>query len=95
MKGMPPISEELEHQITQDLIAAFQAKFGDTWPQNLTRNLRPSPNKAIAERYGVSTRVVTELKHRLWLAGMLLNAAAQAVATTPELEPASNLLSSS
>jgi hypothetical protein len=70
---MPPVSDEIRLQIRQDLITAFKAKFGDDYAKNLTRNLRPSPNKEIAEKYGVSPKVVADVKHELWLAGMLLN----------------------
>jgi hypothetical protein len=63
--------------ILQDLVLAYQAKFGDQWSANLTKNLTPSPIKGIAERHGVSMTVVRSLKHTLWQLGMILGAAAE------------------
>ncbi len=69
---MPALTSELESQIRAEILAAFRAQFGDAWPQNLTRNLRPSPLKDIAVRHGVSLKAVQEVKHKIWLAGLRL-----------------------
>lgn len=61
--------------ILQDLVFAYQAKFGDQWSTNLTKNLKPSPVKEIAERHGVSVGVVRSLKHTLWQLGLVMAAA--------------------
>ena len=67
-----PITTELTHAITIDLIQAYRHKFGETWAENLTKNLRPSPNEEIARRHGVSKRVVVEIKHEIWKAGVAI-----------------------
>ena len=67
-----PISNELTYAITADLIEAYRHKFGETWAENLTKNLRPSPNEEIARRHGVSKKVVVEIKHEIWKAGVAL-----------------------
>ena len=67
-----PITVELTHAITIDLIQAYRHKFGETWAENLTKNLRPSPNEEIARRHGVSKRVVVEIKHEIWKAGVAI-----------------------
>jgi hypothetical protein len=58
--------------ITQDLIHAYQHRFGDEWRASLTKNLRPSPIPEIAAKHGVSQLVVRSIKHALWLIGTLL-----------------------
>ena len=58
--------------ITQDLINAYQLRFGDEWQLSLTKNLRPSPIPEIAEKNAVSPLVVRSVKHALWLIGTLL-----------------------
>jgi hypothetical protein len=59
--------EETNRLIINDLIQAYKNQYGeDNWTNNLTRNLRPSPNQAIADRYGVSKNRVIRLKHELW-----------------------------
>lgn len=67
-----PMTNELMYAITADLFQAYRDKFGETWPENLTRNLRPSPNEEIARRHGVSKRVVVEIKHEIWKAGVAM-----------------------
>ena len=67
-----PLTSELTHAITIDLIQAYRHKFGETWAENLTKNLRPSPNEEIARRHGVSKKVVVEIKHEIWKAGVAL-----------------------
>lgn len=67
-----PISNELNYAITADLIRAYQDKFGETWAENLTKNLRPSPNEDIARRHGVSKKAVVEIKHEIWKAGVAM-----------------------
>lgn len=60
--------------ILQDLVAAYQGKFGDAWRESLVKNLRPSPLPQIAAQHGVSLNVVRSLKHTLWLLGNLMMA---------------------
>jgi len=67
-----PITTELTQAITADLIQAYRHKFGETWAENLTKNLRPSPNEEIARRRGVSKKVVAEIKHEFWKVGLAL-----------------------
>jgi hypothetical protein len=67
-----PITTELRQAITADLIQAYRHKFGETWAENLTKNLRPSPNEEIARRHGVSKKVVAEIKHEIWKVGLAL-----------------------
>lgn len=67
-----PISDEITFAITNDLIQAYQHKFGDIWANNLTKNLRPSPNEEIARRHGVSKSAVVAIKHQLWRAGIAI-----------------------
>jgi len=67
-----PITTELTQAITADLIQAYRHKFGETWAENLTKNLRPSPNEEIARRHGVSKNVVVEIKHEIWKVGLFL-----------------------
>ena len=65
--------EETNHLIKNDLIQAYKNQFGeDNWATNLTRNLRPSPNQAIADKYGVSKNRVIRLKHELWKLGVMM-----------------------
>lgn len=65
------VPREKRQPILQELIECYQAKFGDEWSQSLTKNLRPSPIKDIAERHGVSPAAVRSLKHILWILGTL------------------------
>ena len=67
-----PIRTELTHAITIDLIQAYRHKFGEAWAENLTKNLRPSPNEEIARRHGVSKKVVVEIKHEIWKIGLAM-----------------------
>ena len=67
-----PITTELTQAITADLIQAYRHKFGETWAENLTKNLRPSPNEEIARRHGVSKKVVVEIKHEIWKVGIAM-----------------------
>jgi hypothetical protein len=67
-----PITTELRQAITADLIQAYRHKFGETWAENLTKNLRPSPNEEIARRHGVSKKVVAEIKHEFWKVGLAM-----------------------
>jgi len=67
-----PLTDSLTHAITLDLIRAYQDKFGETWAENLTKNLRPSPNEEIARRHGVSKKAVVEIKHEIWKAGVAM-----------------------
>ena len=67
-----PITTELTHAITIDLIQAYRHKFGEAWAENLTKNLRPSPNEEIARRHGVSKRAVIEIKHEIWKIGVAM-----------------------
>ena len=67
-----PITNELTHAITFDFIQAFRHKFGEAWAENLTKNLRPSPNEEIARRHGVSNNVVVEIKHEIWKIGLAI-----------------------
>jgi hypothetical protein len=65
--------EETNRLIKNDLIQAYKNQFGeDNWANNLTRNLRPSPNQAIAHKYGVSKNRVIHQKHELWKLGIML-----------------------
>jgi hypothetical protein len=64
--------EETNRIIVNDLIQAYKNQYGeDNWATNLTRNLRPSPNQAIADKYGVSKNRVIRLKHELWKLGVI------------------------
>jgi hypothetical protein len=69
------VPQEKRVGILQDLVFAYQAKFGDQWSANLTKNLTPSPIKGIAEKHNVSVNVVRSLKHTLWQLGRILGAA--------------------
>jgi hypothetical protein len=65
--------EETNRLIVEDLIQAYKNQYGEeNWANNLTRNLRPSPNQAIADRYGVSKNRIIRLKHELWKLGLML-----------------------
>jgi hypothetical protein len=79
------IPAEKRQPILQDLVAAYQAKFGDAWRENLIKNLRPSPLAEIAAQHGVSVAVVRSLKYTLWLLGMLVTATEAAGAETSSL----------
>lgn len=74
------VPAEKRQPILQDLVAAYQAKFGDAWRESLVKNLRPSPLPQIAAQHGVSLNVVRSLKHTLWLLGMLVTASEAAAA---------------
>jgi hypothetical protein len=69
VKDIPP---EKQEAIFNDLFQFYQAKFGDTWTQNLTKNLRPSPVKELAQKHGVSVATIRLAKHILWLIGTTL-----------------------
>lgn len=72
---------ELNRLIVNDLVQAYKDQYGEEmWIENLTRNLRPSPNQAIAVKYGVSKNRVIQLKHSLWRLGIML----QQLHTLPE-----------
>jgi hypothetical protein len=65
--------EETNRLIVEDLIQAYKNQYGeDNWANNLTRNLRPSPNQAIADKYGVSKNRIIRLKHELWKLGLMI-----------------------
>jgi len=64
---------EVNRLIVEDLVQAYKDQFGDElWIENLTRNLRPSPNLIIAAKYGVSKNRVIKLKHELWKMGVMM-----------------------
>lgn len=63
------IPEEKQEAIIKDLFECYQAKFGDIWVHNLTKNLRPSPIKDLAQKHGVSIATVRLIKHILWQIG--------------------------
>jgi hypothetical protein len=70
---MVVVTEELRQQICAEIRAAFEAQFGEAWPQNLMKNLRPSPLKDIALRHGVSLKTVQEIKQKhFWLLGLMV-----------------------
>jgi hypothetical protein len=65
--------EETDRLILNDLVQAYKIQYGeDNWSTNLTRNLRPSPNQEIADRYDVSKKRVIRIKHELWKLGVML-----------------------
>jgi DNA-directed RNA polymerase sigma subunit (sigma70/sigma32) len=68
-----PLTEEQNTAITTELVHAYQAKFGDAWRQSLTKNLRTTPIKEIAERHGVSQEQVRKVKQVLWMIGLIHN----------------------
>jgi predicted PolB exonuclease-like 3'-5' exonuclease len=74
---MPTLSAAQYDEIRDELLDAYKAKFGENWSRSLTKNLIPSPVKQIAERHGVSLKAVQEVKHSLWLTGMLMNMMAE------------------
>jgi hypothetical protein len=76
------MTPEIEAAVTQDFFAAFQAQFGEGWRRCLTKNLRPSPNAEIAERYNLPIAKVKVIKQKIWMIGILLQNAEQATDTT-------------
>ena len=74
---MPTLTPGQYDAIRDELLDAYKAKFGEDWSRSLTKNLVPSPVKQIAERHGVSIKAVQEVKHSLWLTGLLMNAMAE------------------
>ncbi len=79
-----PASTEQINLVTLDLMEAFQNKFGEDWRDNLTKNLRPSPLRAIAELRGVTLNEVKKARHRLWMVGIINQAMANAQTATEE-----------
>jgi len=59
------IPQEKVEAILIDLLECYQAKFGETWKQNLSKNLRPSPVKDLAQKHGVSIATIRLAKHVL------------------------------
>lgn len=78
------LTEEQQAAIFRDFIEAFKAQFGDAWRQSLTKNLRPSPIKEIAERHGVSQAAVRKMRHELLMFGILLGQALNSENVPPE-----------
>ena len=64
--------EHINDLIHTDIIRAYQLRYGDTYQQHLTKTLRPSPVREIAERYGVSVNRVRKIKHLIWFAAVLI-----------------------
>lgn len=59
------IPQEKAEDILIDLLEFYHNKFGETWKQNLTKNLRPSPVKDLAQKHGVSVATIRLAKHIL------------------------------
>jgi hypothetical protein len=76
------VTPEIEAAVTQDFFAAFQAQFGEGWRRCLTKNLRPSPNAEIAQRYNLPITKVKAIKQKIWMIGILLQNAQQATDAT-------------
>jgi len=65
--------DQTNRLIINDFIQAYKDQYGDdNWFNSLTRNLCPSPNQAIAARYGVSKKRVIRIKHELWKVGLMI-----------------------
>jgi hypothetical protein len=80
------VPEEKRQPILQELIHCYQEKFGDEWLLNLTKNLKPSPIKEIAQKYNVSEGVIRSLKHNLWFIGRMAEAMNEGLNHTPLLD---------
>jgi hypothetical protein len=63
----------MEKQIRDELILAYQRRYGDDWHMNLKKTLRPSPVTQIAQQLNVSVGKVRKVKQDIWVAGMLLD----------------------
>jgi hypothetical protein len=68
-----PLSEEMRNLILQDLIHAFQEKYGEDWRSKLTTNLRPSPIQHIVEQRGVKVSDVRKVRSQLLAVGRMVN----------------------
>jgi hypothetical protein len=66
------VTPEIEAAVMQDFFAAFQAQFGEDWRRCLAKNLRPSPNAEIAQRYNLPIAKVKTIKQKIWMIGVLL-----------------------
>jgi hypothetical protein len=73
-----PITEDQRNLIRDDLITAFQLRFGDEWPYKMTTNLRPSPISAIAQERQVSVSEVRKIRSQLLRLGIFFSAMKQA-----------------
>ena len=60
--------------IHEDIIRAYQLRYGDEYRNYLTKTLRPSPVQDIAQRYGVSVGRVRKIKYLIWLGAILTDA---------------------
>jgi hypothetical protein len=66
------LTPELEAAVTQDFFSAFQAQFGEEWRRCLHKNLRPSPNKELAQRYNLPLEKIRLVKQNIWSIGLML-----------------------
>ena len=62
--------ESIDKLIVNDIIYAFQSKFGEEWYKNLHRILKPSPLKEIAITHGVSLHRVKQYRAKLMSVGL-------------------------
>jgi len=81
-----PISQEMQNRITEDILDAYKEKFGERWGDNLTKNLRPSPIKAIAENRGVSIKCVRDIKQKIWMIGRIIDALNRSIEPLEEVD---------
>lgn len=65
-----PVTEDQRNLIRDDLITAFQLRFGDEWPYKMTTNLRPSPISAIAQERQVPVSEVRKIRSQLLRLGI-------------------------
>ena len=53
----------MEQQIRDELLFAYQRRYGDEWVLHLKKTLRPSPVQLIAHNLNVSVGKVRKIKH--------------------------------
>ena len=68
-----PLSQEQRDMIIQDFLDVFQARYGEEWKTKLTKNLRPSPIRQIAEQRGVSVSDVKKIRSQVLAMGQLVH----------------------
>lgn len=63
------LTEEQSKEIQEDLLIAFQQRYGEAWREHLTKQLRPSPLSQIADQRGVPIADVRKIRSQLRVLG--------------------------
>lgn len=83
------LSEEQRHLIIKDFMEAFRQRYEEEWIYHLTKPLRPSPIRHIAEKHDVKISQVRKIRQQFIALGHLVQL--QYLLTTPIPPPTTDV----